>query len=152
MRSGRRSSASGRVELPQHPRYIPLYATELPGLAKRLPETTGLVAQPEIQRLDTRPYPSTCDAFEVEELHPAPPRDSVLELGVDASDLAFDHPQFVRAGPAARVEKAGTRPPFQGDGVDTQLLVESERDGTVCLHTFRPPPRSTLFPYTTLFR
>src|SRR5215210_2810861 len=140
--SGGGTTAPWRVYLRHHPCYVPLYAAELPCLAQRFPETAGLVDEPKIQRLRTRPHPSSGDAFEAEKLHSAPPRDTILELGVDASDLAFDHPQFVRAWTSSRVEKSGMRPPLQCDWVDAQLFVESERGRTDGQHAYRTRERA----------
>src|SRR5215210_281462 len=126
---GRRTSSAGRSDLRQHPRHVLLYAAELPGLAQRLPEAANLVDETEIQRLRACPHPPSGDAFEVEKVHTAPPRDTVLELGVDAPDLPFDHPQFVGVGPAAQIEKTGARPPLQRDGIDAEFLVEPGGEG-----------------------
>src|SRR5215208_1532330 len=55
--------AAGRVDLRQHLGNVTLYTAKLPGLAQRIPETAGLVHQPELQRLRTCPHPSADDAF-----------------------------------------------------------------------------------------
>src|SRR5215212_910021 len=107
-----RTLAARRIDPDQDLGHVAPYAAEFPGLSQRLPEASKLVDQPEFQCLRPGPYPSAGDAVEGYGVYTAATRDAVLELGVNALDLAFDHTPLLVVGTAARIEKAGMHSPI----------------------------------------